>query len=144
MKPTFLSSTSRLTMAALALTALVGAEAMAANERSDMGTVTNNQTYNGGNYYDQSSAERSNVHLRPLAIDPDHNAEKESRVNLSSTTVTSPAYVATTPGTVYAPAPAAQATIVGNTRVYNTEPRYLAPNGTVSTTTTTATERTSE
>lgn len=113
-----------------AFMACFAVDASAANARSYQGTVTNNQTYDAGNYYGQSSAERSNVHLRPLAIDPDHNAEKESRVNVHSRTTVTPGYVVA-PAPVYAP----NATVVGTSRVYNTEPRYLAPAGVVTTTT---------
>lgn len=126
-----------LVAAIAAFMACFAVDASAANERSDAGTVTNNQTYNAGNYYGQSSAERSNVHLRPLAIDPDHNAEKESRVNVHSSTTVTPGYVVA-PVPVYAPARtyvAPNATIVGTTRVYNTEPTYMAPAGIVTTTT---------
>lgn len=121
--------TERRTALYMALTlacSLYGAEALAANARSYQGTITNNQTHDGGNYYDQSSADRSNVHLRPLAIDPRHNSAAESGVRINTTTVVTPAPVAT-------PTP------LGQTRIYNTEPTYHAPQGTVSTTTYTAT-----
>lgn len=84
-------STLRTTTACVLATiiatfALAPYNASAANERSKSGLVTNNQTYGAGNYYDKSSAERSNVHLRPLAIDPRHNQQAESRAVIDTNT----------------------------------------------------------
>lgn len=84
-------STLRITTACMLATVigtltLTAFDASAANERSKSGLVTNNQTYGAGNYYDKSSAERSNVHLRPLAIDPRHNQQAESRATIESNT----------------------------------------------------------
>lgn len=78
--------------------ACIATDAGAANARSEAGTVTNNQTYTGfGTVYNdgsRTSAERSDVHTRPLAIDNRVNTPAPSAVG--HTTVTQQGRVITT------------------------------------------------
>ncbi len=109
--------------AAITLAVCVVADsASAANARSYSGTVTNNQTYTGNdnvlNTGDYSSAERSDVHTRPLAIDPRVNAHKETVVTPGqtviqpgTTTYVAPNTAVVTPPTAYT-TPATTSTVV--------------------------------
>ncbi len=101
--------------AALTLIVCVVADsASAANARSNAGTVTNNQTYTGFNNVlntgDYSSAERSNVHNRPLSIDARANATKETYVTPGQTVITPGTTTYVAPNTAYVTPPTAYTT----------------------------------